>query len=73
MVSVITIQIKRLMSFDLPCEWEKKTYTRKIAYHFHMELNIRTWMTNIGRITFPASFNTTFVKGNITVDFTSIK
>ena len=30
-------------------------------------------MTDIGRITFPASFNTIFVKRNFTVDFIGIK
>ena len=43
---------------------QKKVYTCIMAYYFHMEVNIWTWMTNIGRITFTASFNTIFVKKN---------
>ena len=38
---------------------QKKVYTCIMAYYFHMEVNIWTWMTNIGRITIPA-FNTIF-------------
>ena len=44
-----------------------------MAYNFHMEVNTRISMTDIGRITFPASFNTIFVKKNFTADFTGIK
>ena len=35
----------------IPCKSEK-IYSCIMAYHFHMEVNTRIWMTDIGRITF---------------------
>ena len=65
---------KILRDNSIYCVSQKyKVYACIMAYPFHMKVNIRTCMTNIGRITFPASFNTIFVKRNFTVDFTSIK
>ena len=44
--------------------------SQKKTLHLHNGLSFSHGMTDIGRITFPASFNTIFVKRNFTVDFT---